>query len=158
MSGGDHPLVFRTVDDLRSRVGTELGRSGWFRVDQGLVTAFAELTDDPEWIHTDIERAATGPFGSTIAHGYLTLALVPRFAAEVFRLELGGATLNYGLDRVRFPAPLHTGTHVWDTITLTSVSEHAADWSLEVRHVLSAEDEARPVCVADTVLLAQSAT
>lgn len=138
---------------MRALVGRVVGTSDWFAVTQDVVTRFAELTGDHEWIHLDAERAAGGPFGGTIAHGYLTLSLIPRFAAQVFRLQLEAATLNYGLDRVRFPAPVPTGSRVRAEISVASVEEHPAGATVAVRYVLEAEGVPRPVCVADTVLL-----
>ncbi len=97
--------TFHTLDEVTAASGTEIGTSDWLTVDQDRITAFADATNDHQWIHVDEERAAAGPFGGTIAHGFLTLSLLPYFAAQVFALETPGARLNYGLEKVRFPAP-----------------------------------------------------
>jgi acyl dehydratase len=138
---------------VRAEVGRVIGTSDWFAVTQDVVTRFAELTGDHEWIHLDVERSARGPFAGTIAHGYLTLSLIPRFAAQVFRLQLEAATLNYGLDRVRFPAPVLTGSRVRAEISVGSIDEHPSGATVAVHYVLEADGVSRPVCVADTVLL-----
>src|SRR5680860_504298 len=98
--------VFKTFDDVSNAAGEELGTSDWLEVDQARVDAFADATGDHQWIHIAAERAKDGPFGGTIAHGYLTLSLVPQFAAQIFSLETPGARLNYGVNKVRFPNPL----------------------------------------------------
>jgi acyl dehydratase len=141
---------------VRGQVGRVIGVSDWFSVTQDVVTEFGELTGDDEWIHLDVERAASGPFGGTIAHGYLTLSLIPRFAAQVFRLELEAATLNYGLDRVRFPAPVPAGSRVRAEISVGAVDAHRSGVTVAVHYVLEAEGVSRPVCVADTLLLVLS--
>ena len=144
---------FTDLDDLRLEIGNEIGVSSWFTVSQEVVTKFAQLTGDHEWLHVDIERAKAGPFGSTIAHGYLTLSLIPRFAAEVLRIELDTATLNYGLDTVRFPRPVLTGSRVRGRISVTGVDPHAAGTAIRLRYVVEIDGEAKPGCIADTVLL-----
>ena len=104
--------VFESVDELRAAAGEHLGYSDWHTVDQAQVTAFAEATGDRQWIHVDPERAAQGPFGTTVAHGYLTLSLLPMLVSQVYRVTGVRMGLNYGLNRVRFPAPLPTGSQV----------------------------------------------
>ena len=94
------------------RAGEELGTSDWLTIDQERVDRFAEATGDHQWIHVDVERAADGPFGGTIAHGYLTLSLVPLFGSQIFALETPGAKLNYGVNKVRFPSPVPVGSRI----------------------------------------------
>ena len=149
---------YGSVDEVRRDIGREIGVSTWFHVTQDVVTAFAELTGDHEWIHVDVERAAAGPFGSTIAHGYLTLSLIPRFAAEVFRFDFDAATLNYGVEKVRFPTPLLTESRVHARVSVTRVDEHAAGTAITFAYVLETEGGTKPACVADTVLLVLGAT
>src|SRR5258706_16026070 len=104
--------VFANFDELRGAAGGHLGYSAWRKVEQPQVSEFAEVTDDRQWIHVDPQRAAAGPFGGTIAHGYLVLSLVPSFAAEIYRVEGARMGVNYGLNRVRFPSPVPVGSAI----------------------------------------------
>ncbi len=110
------------IAEIESAVGTELGSSEWLTIDQAAITAFADATDDHQWIHLDEERAATGPFGTTIAHGFFTLSLLPHFSREIFAVEGVAMTINYGLNKVRFPQPVPVGSRLRDTATLTDVT------------------------------------
>lgn len=154
--GAALPRYFRSIDEVRAAVGPPVGVSPYRTVTQEMVDGFADITGDHEWLHVDLERAAAGPFGGTIAHGYLTLSLVAGFAAEVFRLEIDEATVNYGLDRVRFPAPLKTGAQVRAEVSFTAVEPHPSGHTIGVRYVLQASGSERPVCIADALLLALS--
>ena len=98
--------ILDTLDELAGLTGEELGTSDWLEIDQDRVNEFADATGDHQWIHVDVERAAAGPFGGTIAHGYLTLSLIPLLGSQVFALETPGAKLNYGVNKVRFPNPV----------------------------------------------------
>ena len=98
--------TFTTLDEVAAAAGSEIGTSEWLDVDQARIDAFADATLDHQWIHVDVDRAGTGPFGTTIAHGFLTLSLLPHFASQVFRRGAPGARLTYGLDKVRFPCPV----------------------------------------------------
>ena len=100
--------VFTTLDEIAAAAGEELGTSDWLVIDQDRVDTFADATGDHQWIHVDVERAAAGPFGGTIAHGYLTLSLLPVLGSQVFALETPGAKLNYGVNKVRFPNPVRS--------------------------------------------------
>ena len=104
--------VFTTFDEITAAIGEELGSSEWVTIEQERVNQFAEATDDHQWIHVDVERAASGPFGGTIAHGYLTVSLLPWLGSQIFSLETPGARLNYGLNKVRFPNPVKVGARV----------------------------------------------
>ena len=104
--------TFTSFDDLTAAVGEDLGASDWLTIEQDRVDAFAEATGDHQWIHVDVPRATAGPFGGTIAHGYLTLSLIPMLGAQVFGLETPGAKLNYGVNKVRFPSPLPVGSRI----------------------------------------------
>jgi len=144
-------LVFRDVDTLRARVGEELGVSAWYAVTQEAVDAFAQLTGDHQWIHVDRERAAASPFGTTIAHGLLTLSIGPRFLTELVTIDLGGFGLNYGYDRVRFPAPLRVGARVRMRLTLSAVTDVPGGIQVAFLETFEVEGEAKPVCVAEVL-------
>ena len=145
--------VFTTFDDLDAAVGEEIGTSDWLTVDQDRVNAFADATGDHQWIHVDVERATNGPFGGTIAHGYLTLSLIPLFSAQIFALETPGARLNYGVNKVRFPTPVRVGSRVRATATLAEVTDVPAGKQMVTRYVLEIEGQDKPACVAETVVL-----
>jgi acyl dehydratase len=132
-------------------VGDEFGPSSWIEVPQERIQAFADATGDHQWIHVDPERAAVGPFGTTIAHGYLTLALLPSMSYEVVPRQDGGMAVNYGLDRVRFPAPVPSGSRVRGTFRVDSVED--ADWGYQATMTATVEREGgrKPVCVAELV-------
>ena len=145
--------VFTTFDELAAVVGEDLGTTDWLEVTQDRVDAFAEATGDHQWIHVDVARAAAGPFGGTIAHGYLTLALVPHFNAELFALETPGARLNYGVNKVRFPNPVMVGKRIRLHVKMGEVLDIPAGKQLTVQHTVEIEDEIKPACVAETVVL-----
>jgi acyl dehydratase len=150
--------TFTSFDELSDAIGQELGTSDWLTIDQARVDQFADATGDHQWIHVDVERAASGPFGGTIAHGYLTLSLVPFLGAQVFALDTPGAKLNYGVNKVRFPAPLLVGSRVRDTVTVKDVTDLPSGKQLVLSHVITVETpdgqlQERPACVAETVVL-----
>jgi acyl dehydratase len=132
-------------------VGDEFGPSSWIVVDQARITAFADATGDHQWIHVDPERAAQGPFGQTIGHGYLTLSLVPAMSYEVLPRQDGGMGINYGLNKVRFPAPVPSGSKVRGTFRVESVEE--SDWGSQSTYTVTIERDGgdKPVCVAEVV-------
>jgi len=133
------------------QAGDTFGPSGWVDVPQERVDAFADATGDHQWIHVDAERAAAGPFGGTIAHGYLTLSLIPAMSYEVVPRQGGSMGINYGLNRVRFPAPVPVGSRVRGTFEVVSVEDH--DWGAQVTMAATLEREGgdKPVCVAEIV-------
>jgi acyl dehydratase len=145
--------VFTTLDEVAAASGEELGTSDWVTVDQERVDGFAEATGDHQWIHVDVERARTGPFGGTIAHGYLTLSLVPFLGSQVFSLETPGAKLNYGVNKVRFPHPVLVGKRVRAHVALGEVTDLPAGMQMILRYTVEIEGEAKPACVAETVVL-----
>jgi acyl dehydratase len=145
--------VFRTFDDVTAAAGEELGSSEWLTVEQDRVDAFADATGDHQWIHVDVERAADGPFGGTVAHGYLTLSLVPFLAGQIFSLETPGARLNYGVNKVRFPNPVRVGSRIRCTATLGEVTDVPAGKQMTTRYVVEIEGQEKPACVAETVVL-----
>jgi acyl dehydratase len=131
--------------------GVEFGPSSWIEIPQATIDAFADATGDHQWIHVDPERAAQGPFGSTIGHGYLTLSLIPVMSYEVLPHEEGGMGLNYGLNRVRFPAPVPVDSRVRGTFRVDSLEE--ADWGHQAQLTATVEREGgdKPVCVAEVI-------
>jgi acyl dehydratase len=131
--------------------GATFGPSSWVEVPQERIQAFADATGDHQWIHVDVERAASGPFGGTIAHGYLTLSLIPAMTFEVLPRQEGGMGINYGLNRVRFPAPVPSGSRVRGTFRVEAVEE--ADWGHQATVAATVEREGgdKPVCVAELV-------
>jgi acyl dehydratase len=145
--------TFTSVDELAAAVGEPLGQTDWLELTQDRVDAFADATGDHQWIHVDVERAAKGPFGTTIAHGYLTLSLIPQFTAQLFTLDTPGARLNYGVNKVRFPRPVKVGSRIRATATITEVTDVPAGKQMVTRFVVEIDGEDKPACVADTVVL-----
>jgi acyl dehydratase len=145
--------TFHTLEDIIGSAGEELGTSDWLEIDQERVNLFAEATGDHQWIHVDTERSAEGPFGGTIAHGYLTLSLIPLLGTGVFSLDTPGAKLNYGVNKVRFPMPLRVGKRVRLHVSMGEVTELPAGVQMVLKHAVEIEDEAKPACVAETVVL-----
>jgi acyl dehydratase len=137
------------LDGLRDAVGEEVGVSGWHEVTQAMVDAFADVTGDHQWIHVDPARAAAGPFGTTIAHGWLTLSLAPMLLDEALTVGGVGMSINYGADRVRFPAPLPVGSRVRGRITVAAVADVAGGVQVTLRATIEREGGEKPVCVAD---------
>jgi acyl dehydratase len=145
--------VFTSLDELSAAVGEEIGPTEWTTVTQKQVDMFADATGDHQWIHVDRSRAASGPFGGTIAHGYLTLSLVPMLAAQLFHIDTLGAKLNYGVNKVRFPHPVPVGSSIRATATIAEVTDVPAGKQMITRYVIEIEDVAKPACVAETVVL-----
>ena len=145
--------VITTFDDLTAAAGETLGTSDWVEITQERVDQFAEATGDHQWIHVDVEKAKDGPFGGTIAHGYLTLSLVPWLGSSIFALDTPGAKLNYGVNKVRFPNPLLVGKRIRLTVALGEVTEIPAGYQATLRHTVEIEDEAKPAMVAESVVL-----
>lgn len=145
--------VFTTLDEVAAAAGQELGSTDWIEIDQARVDAFAEATGDHQWIHVDVERAQDGPFGGTIAHGYLTLSLVPWLGSQVFSLDTPGAKLNYGVNKVRFPSPLLVGKRVRGHAAFGDVTDLPTGKQLIIRYTVEIEDAPKPACVAETVVL-----
>ena len=145
--------TFTSLDEVADAAGAEIGTSDWVVVDQERIDAFAEATLDHQWIHVDVERAAAGPFGTTIAHGFLTLSLLPHFASQVFALETPGARLNYGLEKVRFPAPVPVGSRLRSHVRFGEVRDLPAGKQLVVEHTVEIEGQDKPACVAAHVVL-----
>jgi acyl dehydratase len=145
--------VLDDLDELAGLTGEPLGTSDWLQIDQDRVDRFADATGDHQWIHVDVERASAGPFGGTIAHGYLTLSLIPFLGAQVFSLETPGAKLNYGVNKVRFPSPVRVGSRIRSHVTMGEVTDLPTGKQLTLRHTLESEGQDKPACVAETVVL-----
>lgn len=143
--------VFTGADELRAAAGQQLGASNRMVIDQQRVNAFADATEDHQWIHLDPQRAAAGPFGVTIAHGFLTLSLLPYLTDQVYRVEGATMVINYGLNKVRFPAPVRVGSMVWAEVSLAEATEVTGGLQLVLRVTLQVEGGTKPGCVADYV-------
>ena len=145
--------VFTTLDEISDAVGEELGASEWLLVEQERVDNFASATGDHQWIHVDVEKAKAGPFGGTIAHGYLTLSLLPFLGSQVFGLETPGAKLNYGVNKVRFPSPLPVGSRIRARVSVAGVTDLPTGKQMTLKYVVEIEGSDKPACVAETVVL-----
>ena len=141
-----------SVAELEALTGTHLGYSEWLEISQERVATFADATDDHQWIHLDAERAAAGPFGTTIAHGFLTLSLLVPMWSQILHYEGVRLAVNYGLNKVRFPAPVPVGSRIRTGATLASV-EHVADGSIQivVDFVVEREGGEKPCCIAQGI-------
>jgi len=144
---------FKHPEELLACVGQEIAVSDWLTIDQARITAFADATNDHQWLHVDPERAKTGPFGTTIVHGFLTLSLVSYFFAQL--IQVGGVRhiINYGVNRVRFPAPVPVNSRLRARLKLLSVTlatdgSHQAAWDVTIER----EGSAKPVCVAESLM------
>jgi acyl dehydratase len=144
--------VFDSPEGLLDAVGKSLGSSEWLTIEQSRIDQFAEATGDHQWIHVDPERAKSGPFGATIAHGYLTLSLVNAFLPEIVEVRGISMGVNYGADRLRFPAPVPVGSRVRGTGELVE-AERTQDGGVQakVRVTVEIDGGARPACVVDTI-------
>ncbi|WP_217136199.1 MaoC family dehydratase [Leucobacter chinensis] len=145
--------VFTGAAALEAAAGDDLGFSAWHTIDQARIDAFAETTNDRQWIHVDPERAAETPAGSTIAHGYLTLSLISAMLGELYRIEGVTMLLNYGLNRVRFPAPVPVGSRVRAHGRIASVEPSDRGVQIVFAVTIEIEGADRPACVAEPVVL-----
>ncbi|MCW2809426.1 MAG: MaoC family dehydratase [Marmoricola sp.] len=145
--------VFSTFEEIEAAAGEEIGTTDWVEITQERVDQFADATGDHQWIHVDVERAERGPFGGTIAHGYLTLSLVPWLGSQVFELDTPGAKLNYGVNKVRFPHPLRVGSKVRAKVAVGEVTDIPAGKQLTLKYVIEIDGQDKPACVAETVVL-----
>jgi acyl dehydratase len=144
--------ILSGVDGVRAAVGRELGPGDWFTVEQSRVDGFADDTEDHQWIHVDPEKAASSPFGGTIAHGFLTLSLLPHLANSARRLDGVRMGVNYGLNKVRFPAPVKVGSRVRATVTITDAEDLPDDGVQVVSKVtVEIEGSEKPACIAEWV-------
>ncbi|EXU68481.1 MULTISPECIES: MaoC family dehydratase [Streptomyces] len=146
------PRIFTSPDELRSAVGEELGPSDWLEVDQKRIDLFADATGDHQWIHVDPEKAAAGPFGTTIAHGYLTLSLLPLFTPQLLRVEGVRMGINYGVNKVRFPSPVPVGSRLRATGRIVEAAEVKDGLQMTLTVTLEREGGDKPACVAESVV------
>ncbi|MBB3036260.1 MaoC family dehydratase [Hoyosella altamirensis] len=146
-------MYLTTPAALKDHIGTSLGTSSWTTVTQDQIDQFAEATGDTQWIHTDPERAKSGPFGTTIAHGYLTLSLIPGVLYEVLEFGELGAALNYGLNRVRFPAPVPVGSVIRSDVSVVAVKTRGEMIEAVLEIIMKRQGHDTPVCVAEAVVL-----
>lgn len=142
---------FEHLADLQPLVGRELGVSDWITVDQQRIDRFADATGDHQWIHIDPVRAAAGPFGTTVAHGFLTLSLLPEMGASAFEVRDTRMGVNYGLNRVRFPAPVPSGSRLRGRFKLLGYEPVEGGAQLTVEVTMEREGASKPVCVAESV-------
>lgn len=148
--------VLRSFPDVAAFVATTgetIGPGRWFQIDADRVKLFADATEDRQWIHVDGQRAESGPFGRAIAHGYLTLALIPRLGRGLFQVLGTRMAINYGLERVRFPQPVPVGSRVRATARLLEAAAVEAGVRVTVRYAVELEGGTKPVCVADAISL-----
>ncbi len=143
---------FERLLDLADMIGQEIGVSDWILVDQARIQRFADASDDQQWIHTDPLRAATGPFGGCIAHGFLTLSLIPRFLETAFRVKESRMGLNYGLNRVRFPAPVPVDSRLRARFKLLGCEPIEGGVQLRMEVSVERNGSDRPVCVAEALI------
>ncbi|HEY2203320.1 MAG TPA: MaoC family dehydratase [Pseudonocardia sp.] len=144
--------VFNDVDEVKAAVGETLGSSEWFTVDQKQIDTFAEATGDHQWIHVDPEKAKGGPFGTPIAHGFLTLSLIPKLNSTVFGIRNVKMGVNYGLNKVRFTSPVPVDSRVRATIELVDVADVKGGIQLTNKVTIEIEGSERPACVAESLL------
>lgn len=147
------PRIFDGIDDFRTAVGESLPAGPWLRISQDRIDAFADVTEDWQWIHVDTDRAAASGIGATVAHGYLTLSLVPRLSSQVFDFVNIGRALNYGLDKVRFPAMVHPGDRIRARARVASVEDASGGTLARVGYTIEIEGRDRPACVLDALML-----
>jgi acyl dehydratase len=146
-------LVIESVQELKDRVGATLGISEWVEVTQEKVDRFAEVTGDGQWIHVDPIAASKGPYGTTIAHGFLTLSLLPAMANQLYSVRNVDSIINYGVNRVRFPSPVPVGSKVRGSFELLSATETKGRMEVVTRVTFEIEGNEKPVCVAESVRL-----
>jgi acyl dehydratase len=142
---------FETIAELKELVGQEIGVSDWITVTQERIQLFADATNDHQWIHVDVERAKAGPFGTTIAHGFLTLSLLPEMAASAFGVRETRMGVNYGLNKVRFPAPVPSGSRLRGRFKLIGYEPLEGGAQITVQVSMEREGSDKPVCIAESI-------
>ena len=143
--------TYASIDELREAVGTDLGYSEWITIDQDRINKFADATGDHQWIHVDVEKAAAGPFGTTIAHGYLTLSLLPIISGSLLRVEGVKMGVNYGVNKVRFPSSVPVDSRVRGRMIVTSVEDVQGGVQITAQTTIEREGGEKPVCVVESV-------
>ncbi len=146
------PIMVIQFDEVKTLSGREIGVSPWREMDQARIDAFAEATDDHQWIHLDEERAKSGPFGSTIAHGFLTLSLLPSFTQQILEVKGVSRSINYGLNRLRFLTPVRPGNRLRGRLEFLSVSDFpGGGLKIENRSTIEIDGEECPACIAEGI-------
>lgn len=145
--------VLNNSTEVAAAAGEELGVSPWLEITQDRINSFADATGDHQWIHVDEEKAASGPFGTTIAHGYLTLSLLSFFGTQVFAFAGDGARLNYGINKVRFPHPVPVGSRLRARVVLAEVADIPKGQQAILRYTIEIEGTEKPACIAESVVL-----
>lgn len=149
--------AFASLDEFKAIAGEEIGTSDWHTVTQEQINLFADATGDHQWIHVDPEKAAKGPFGTTIAHGYLTLALLPIFVDQIYSIDGLAFGMNYGANKVRFPSPVPVDSRLRATATLKETAEIGIGTQGIVNFVVELEGSEKPACVAEVVYVMAAA-
>lgn len=145
--------IFNGVDELRAAAGTHVGASDWMTVDQSRVDTFADATEDHQWIHVDLDKAAKGPFGGPVAHGYLTLSMLAKFSGQLWTVGGLSMAVNYGLNKVRFPQPVRVGKRIRAHGQLADFAENKLGLQVTVLITVEIEGEEKPGCVAESLAL-----
>ena len=143
--------IFKHLSELQALVGQEVAVSDWIKIDQQRINLFADATGDHQWIHIDVERAAKGPFGTTVAHGFLTLSLLPEMSASAMQIEDSHMGVNYGLNKVRFTAPVPVDSRVRGRFTLLAYDAFDGGALLTMQVTMEREGATKPVCVAESL-------
>ncbi|WP_431958356.1 MaoC family dehydratase [Nocardia lijiangensis] len=143
--------IFQGLADMEKAIGTHLGYSDWHTVTQDQIDRFADATGDHQWIHVDPVKAATGPFGTTVAHGFLTLSLIPMLTQQIYRVDGLSMGVNYGANKVRFPAPVPVGSRLRAGVELLSLAPATLGFQAVSRVTVDIDGAAKPACVAETV-------
>ncbi|MGY4720240.1 MaoC family dehydratase [Naumannella cuiyingiana] len=142
-----------SAEELEALAGAELGTSDWVEVTQERINQFADATGDHQWIHVDIERANAGPFGGPIAHGFLTLSMIPVLGAQISAIDFGSAKINYGLNKVRFMTPVPAGGRIRAHARAAEVNRLEKGIQLITEYTIELEGSDRPACVAEMIML-----
>jgi acyl dehydratase len=145
------PALFRSAEEFRTATGRQFGPTDWLVVNQERIDQFADATGDHQWIHVDVERARTGPFGGTIAHGFLTLSLVNYFLPQLLQADGAKMGVNYGCDRVRFPSAVRSGSRVRGRAEILGTEDVGGGVQVKIRLTVECEGGDKPACVADTL-------
>ncbi|KOX23213.1 dehydratase [Saccharothrix sp. NRRL B-16348] len=145
--------VFADLEELAAAKGEHLGHGEWHEITQAEINLFADATGDHQWIHVDLEKAAAGPFGAPVAHGYLTLSLIPLLVRDIYTVQGLAMGVNYGLNKVRFPSPVTVGSRVRAGAELAEITDVAQGKQAVVKVTVEIEGNPKPGCVAETVVL-----
>jgi acyl dehydratase len=151
-SDNDQLTVFNELAELTAAVGTDLGPTDWLVIDQARIDQFAQATNDHQWIHVDPQRAADGPYGGTIAHGLLTLSLVPHFMHQLYRVDNVAMAINYGFNKVRFITPVPVGSRLRAASKLTTVAEVIGGVQATLTTTIEVEGSDKPAAVVESIV------